>query len=114
MLSPVAFWYVATPWVSIHFSDKGKGPLGFVLNTQDEIYRGDINPGEVTGGPGHIFPNDDFFMQFDWTNAGHNHCFSVKPKWPRTHIYIGADGVIDKSPGSGTDVDRLVPCMGEK
>lgn len=95
MLVPIVFWYVATPWVSFHFSDKGQGRLGYILNVQDNISKGEIYPGEATGGAGHIFPNDQFFMQLDWNNRGKWHCIRAKPKWPRIDIYIGADGGID-------------------
>lgn len=81
--------------MSFHFSDKGQGRLGYILNVQDDISKGEIYPGEATGRAGHIFPNDQFFMQLDWNNRGKWHCIRAKPKWPRVDIYIGADGAID-------------------
>ncbi|WP_343595134.1 hypothetical protein [Pseudomonas sp.] len=95
MLTPIIFWYVATPQVSFHFSDKGKGRLGYILNVQHDISKGEIYPGEATGGAGHIFPNDQFFMELYWSNRGRSHCIRVKPRWPSIDIYIGADGAID-------------------
>lgn len=112
-LLPFFFWDLATPWVSIQFSNEGQGSLDFVISTQDEIYRREIKPGGVTGRHGHIFPDDDFFMQIDWSYAGQNHCFSVNPKWPSTHIYIGPDGTVDRRPGSDTDLESLTPCLRE-
>lgn len=103
---PIAFWYLATPQVSFHFSENGQGRLGYILNVQHGISKGDIYPGETTGGAGHIFPNSQFFMEFDWTNAGQSHCIRVKPKWPSTDVYIGADGAID----SRTDGARIEAC----
>ncbi|WP_256585446.1 MULTISPECIES: hypothetical protein [unclassified Pseudomonas] len=95
LLAPIAFWYVATPQVSFHFSEKGQGRLGYILNVQHDISKGEIYPGEVTGGAGHIFPNSQFFMEFDWNNGGKSHCIRVKPKWRNTDVYIGEDGGID-------------------
>ncbi|MDR2317486.1 hypothetical protein [Pseudomonas monteilii] len=95
MLSPIIFWYVATPQVSFHFSDEGQGRLGYILNVQHDISKGEIYPGETTGGAGHIFPNDQFFMELYWNNRGKSHCIRVKPRWPSIDIYIGADGAID-------------------
>ncbi|RCL27008.1 hypothetical protein C6A77_10715 [Pseudomonas sp. AFG_SD02_1510_Pfu_092] len=106
MLSPIVFWYVATPHVSFHFSDKGQGRLGYILNVQDDISKGEIFPGEATGGGGHIFPDDQFFMQLDWTNRGKWHCIRAKPKWPQVDIYIGADGALD----SRTDSRFIEAC----
>lgn len=63
LLAPIVFWYVATPQVSFHFSDKGQGRLGYILNVQHDISKGEIYPGEATGGAGHIFPNSQFFME---------------------------------------------------
>ncbi|WP_244142247.1 hypothetical protein [Pseudomonas gozinkensis] len=103
-------WYVAVPRVEIDFSKEGTGDLRFVLNTQNEIFRGNLAPGESTGGPGHLFADDDFFMEFDWRNAGQNHCIRITPKWPTTKIHIGSNGEVDRSAGSGTDVDQLEPC----
>lgn len=106
LLVPVCFWYVATPLVSFHFSDKGQGRLGYILNVQHDISKGEIYPGETTGGSGHIFPNDHFFMEFDWNNGGESRCVRVKPKWPKTDVYIGADGAID----SRTDGTLIGAC----
>ncbi|WP_256666102.1 hypothetical protein [Pseudomonas sp. SK] len=106
MLTPIVFWYVATPRVSFHFTDKGQGRLGYILNVQDNISKGEIYPGETTGGTGHIFPNNQFFMQLDWNNRGKWHCIRAKPRWPRIHIYIGPDGAID----SRTDSRFIEAC----
>ncbi|CAI8777970.1 Secreted protein [Pseudomonas sp. IT-347P] len=106
IVAPIVFWYVATPQVSFHFSDKGQGRLGYILNVQHDISKGEIYPGEVTGGAGHIFPNSQFFMEFDWNNGGKSHCIRVKPKWPNTTVYIGEDGAID----SRTDDKAIEAC----
>lgn len=108
LLAPIVFWYVATPQVSFHFSEKGQGRLGYILNVQHDISKGEIYPGEATGGAGHIFPNGKFFMEFDWNNSGKSHCIRVNPKWPNTDVYIGADGAID----SRTDGTLVEPCGG--
>lgn len=105
-LAPFVFWYVATPQVSFHFSEKGQGRLGYFLNVQHDISKGEIYPGEATGGAGHIFPNSQFFMEFDWKNGGKSHCIRVKPKWPNTHVYIGEDGAVD----SRTDGKAIEAC----
>ena len=70
LLAPLIFWCVATPQVSFHFSDKGQGRLGYILNVQHDLSKGEIYPGQTTGGAGHIFPNSQFFMEFDWNNGG--------------------------------------------
>ena len=106
LLAPIVFWYVATPQVSFHFSDKGQGRLGYILNVQHDISKGEIYPGEATGGAGHIFPNNQFFMEFNWNNGGISHCIRVKSKWPNTDVYIGADGAID----SRTDGKLIEAC----
>jgi len=102
-------WYIAIPRVHICFSNNGNGRLGFIMNSQHDIYRNDIHPRQATAGAGHIFPDEDFFMQFDWSNAGRHHCICINPKWPVTNVYIGPDGDVDWRPGSGTDVDRIWP-----
>lgn len=106
MVALFILWYVATPQVSFHFSDKGQGRLGYILNVQHEISKGEIYPGETTGGAGHIFPRDQFFMEFDWNNAGKAHCVRVKPMWPSTDVYIGADGGLD----GRTDSEVIETC----
>ena len=106
LLAPLIFWYVATPQVSFHFSDKGQGRLGYILNVQHDLSKGEIYPGQTTGGAGHIFPNSQFFMEFDWNNGGTSHCIRVKPKWPKTDVYIGEKGAID----SRTDGKLIEAC----
>ncbi|RZO08833.1 hypothetical protein EKG40_10755 [Pseudomonas moorei] len=103
-------WYVSVPRVKVYYSDEAAGKLEFVLNTQHDIFRGEISPGQSTGGPGHLFPDDNFFMQFDWTVSQKSHCVIISPVWPTTRLYIGADGALNSSPNSGTDSDRLKEC----
>lgn len=110
ILFPVFFWYLATPWVSFHYSSSAKEPLKFTLISPDELYGDHIPPGEARGGPGHIFPDEHFYMQFEWRSFKSRRCIAINPKWPNTHIYIDAEGEIDRSPGSGTDIDRVSPC----
>ena len=107
-----SFWYMATPRVGVYYSDKGTGQLSFVWDTQHSIYRGEISPGGVTGDAGHIFPNENFFMEFYWWRDNERrHCISITPKWPAMNIYINADGEIDRSNEGGTDIDRLKECQ---
>lgn len=106
LLAPILFWYFAAPQVNFYFSEKGQGRLGYILNVQHEISKGELYPGEVTGGPGHIFPDAKFFMEFYWNNGGKSHCIRVKPKWPNTDIYIGPDGEIE----SRTESSRIEQC----
>ena len=103
-------WYIAILRVEIHFSKDGSGSLGYILNIQHDIDKHDIYPGQTRGGSGHIFPDDDFFMKFDWNNAGRHHCICISPKWPLTTVHIGPGGNVDWRPSSGTDVDRIWPC----
>lgn len=103
-------WYIAVPRVKVYFSEDGSGKLEFVLNTQNDIFRGEIFPGESTGGPGHLFSDGDFFMRLDWTASNKSHCIMINPSWPTTNIYIAADGTLDKSSSSGTDLEQLDKC----
>lgn len=107
-----ALWYYAPPKVYIFYSKDGTKDISYVLNTQNRIVRGDLRPNETTGDVGHIFPNEEFFMRFDWWSAGERrHCISITPKWPTTEIYLDRNGDIDRSKGSGTDTDRLKQCL---
>lgn len=106
----ILFWYVAKPDVTVHYSAQGPGTLSYVLNIEDSIERGRLEPGHSFSDNGFIFPADDFFMQFDWWFDGGSHCVQIKPKWPKTHIYIDANGELDRRPESGTDMDRLLRC----
>lgn len=111
VLLPAIFWYVAQPRVRFYFSGDGSGSIKYILNIQDDIDKGEYLPGQITTGSGHIFPNEDFFMEFYWENLGSQHCVRINPKWPMTNIYIGPDGNIDKSPDGGTDIERLERCQ---
>ncbi|CRL47746.1 hypothetical protein PSHI_07860 [Pseudomonas sp. URMO17WK12:I11] len=118
MLSPFAFWYVATPTVTVHYSKEATENLGVVWNTENRIYRsgrGGLYPGETSMDFGHIFPDEGFFMEFYWWGKKtRNHCVNITPKWPTTHIYLDANGDIDRSEDSGTDTDRLKQCITDK
>jgi hypothetical protein len=103
-------WWCALPRVRIYFPSSARGTLSYTLNVQHTIVRGEIKPGQITGGSGHVFPSDKFFMQFEWTTAGVNRCLNIAPQWPYTYIYLNAAGAIDKTPESGTHLDRIERC----
>ncbi len=107
----IAFWYYAPPKVHVSYSKDGTKNINYILNTQDKIVKGELIRGKSTGDVGHIFPNDEFFMElYWWREKERRHCVSIMPKWPDTHIYLDADGNVDTSERSGTDVDRLKRC----
>jgi hypothetical protein len=110
LLPPLGF-YLALPWVYISYSDKAVGDLRVRVNTHDRIARWWLSPGATLPEYGHIFPDDDFFMQLDWYFADERRrCVGIRPKWPSTHVHIGADGQIDMSAEGATDLDQLEPC----
>jgi hypothetical protein len=106
-----SYWGFVVPSVDVYYSENATEPLRVIWNTQNSIYRAQVLPGEMTGDFGHLFPDDSFFMEFDfWTDGGAGGCVSITPKWLTTNIYIGSDGEIDMSPTGGTDTDRIRPC----
>lgn len=111
LLGLTFLWYAALPRVHVYYSSVAQGQLDFVWDTNNVVYRGEISPGGVTADTGDVFPDENFFMILFWTALERNHCIMVNPKWFTTNIYIGPDGTIDRSPGGGTDVDRLSPCV---
>ncbi|MBA1231886.1 hypothetical protein G7013_19755 [Pseudomonas viridiflava] len=112
----IAFWYLATPVVAVNFSHEGKEEFRYIWNVQHQIYKGKMPKG---GGAsvewGDIFPDDNFFMRFDWwTDKGTQRCFYVTPKWGRTiDVYLDAEGRIDASKTDPDFANRLKQCAGE-
>lgn len=105
-------WDVGLPAVTIHYSKDAKEELKYIWNVQDRIFKGRMQPGGGTRDYGFLFPDDKFFMEVSWWNDGAiRHCVNVTPKWPNTHIYLDANGDVDRSEGSGTDSDRLKQCI---
>lgn len=104
-------WRSALPTATVHYSKDGLEELRYVWNVKDRIYRGRLSPGDDASDNGHLSADSEFFMEFSWrSERGRWHCISITPKWPKTHIYLEADGRIDMRKGGGTDVDRLKPC----
>lgn len=114
-LLPIAafyFWLFTLPGVTVHYPKEARESLSYIWNVQHRIYKGQMTPGGGAFDTGFLFPDDNFFMVFDWwsTKGNGQHCVSITPKWPNTDIYLKADGSIDMSEGSGTDVERLSKC----
>ena len=109
----IGYWDIALPTVTFHYSENGEEELRYIWNVQDRIYKGGMKPGGGTVDNGFLFPDDDFFMEISWWGKKNvrAHCVSITPKWPNTHIYLDANGDIDRSEGSGTDSDRLKQCI---
>ncbi|PWY40446.1 MULTISPECIES: hypothetical protein [Pseudomonas] len=111
----IACWYLALPRVVIYYSGDGSKAFKYVFNTQHSIFRRDLMPGETTGDAGHIFPDRDFFMMFDWwADTTPPRCIYITPKrWRTMDIYLDGSGKIDTTK-TGTDViARLKQCPGQ-
>jgi hypothetical protein len=103
---------MALPGVSVYYSKEGREELSYIWNVQHRIYKGQMAPGGGAFDTGFIFPDDEYFMTFDWwsTQGNGHHCVSITSRWRNTNIYLDANGNIDLSEGSGTDSDRLEKC----
>ncbi|ROO13638.1 hypothetical protein BK673_00730 [Pseudomonas fluorescens] len=112
---PIAFWYFGSPVVAVNFSPNSEGEFHYAWNTQDRIHRGDIKHGGSAVEFGYLFPDDDFFMMFDWwTDKGFQRCIDITPKWGRTiDIYLDETGRIDIAKTGPDVISRLKQCTGE-
>ena len=116
LILPILFSYLATPVVVVKFSHEGEEDYLYIWNTQDRIYKGEMPKG---GGSaiewGHIFPDKDFFMRFDWwKKRGLQMCIDITPKWGRTiNIYVDEVGRIDTAKTAPYVIARLKQCQGE-
>ena len=112
---PLAFWYAASPVVAVNFSPNSTQVFRYVWNTQHRIYRGDISNGGSAVEHGHLFPNKDFFMMFDWwTDQGFQRCIDISPKWGKTiEIYLDEVCRIDTVKTAPDVIARLKQCKGE-
>ncbi|WP_238543896.1 MULTISPECIES: hypothetical protein [unclassified Pseudomonas] len=110
-LLAIVFWRTALPTATVHYSPEGREELRYVWNVKDRIYRGRFAPGASVSDKGFLSPDSDFFMEFSWrSEKGRWHCISITPTWPNTHIFLNAEGEVDRHEGSGTDADRLKQC----
>ncbi|MGF0239248.1 hypothetical protein ACQR3P_15180 [Rhodococcus sp. IEGM1300] len=108
---PLLFWYVAVPVVDIYYSKDGKKEIRYIWNTQHSIHKEGMNPGQSTFETGHIFPNEEFFMIFEWgAREDHVRCISITPKWTRTKIYLDSNGAIDTHKTAPGDLSRIKKC----
>jgi hypothetical protein len=99
------------PNATVHYDKNGTEELRYIWNVQHRIYKGRLPPGASTTDQGFLFPDEKFFMMFDWQNKdGRPRCVYITPSWFGTHMYLNANGDIDHSEGSATDSDRLKPC----
>jgi hypothetical protein len=112
---PLLFWYVATPVVRVHYSKEGTDELRLIWNTQHSIHKEGMLPGQATYDTGHIFPNEKFFMNFDWWNKKTlRRCINITPKWGSTiDIYLDGAGRIDTVKTAPDVIARLKPCEGD-
>lgn len=111
LVTPLLFWYVATPVVNVYYSEHGKYELRYIWNTQHSIHKERMLPGQSTFDLGHIFPNEDFFMMFDWwTDRGLRNCVYITPKWPRTKIYLDKNGNVDTLETAPDVLARIKRC----
>ncbi|PMQ12328.1 hypothetical protein PseAD21_08545 [Pseudomonas sp. AD21] len=115
LLAILVFWYVTLPRVVVNYPTGGREELRYIWNTQHRIDKGGMLPGEGTADIGHIFPDKDFFMMFDWwSDKKLRRCIDITPKWASTtEINLDATGRIDIAKTSPNVISRLKPCKGE-
>jgi len=108
-------WYAATPGVIIHYSKDGKDELRLVWDTQHDIHRERMLPGEATSDVGHIFTDEDFFMVLFWgPTKGSMRCIDITPKrWATIDVYLDKTGRVDIGRTTPDVIDRLKKCTGE-
>lgn len=114
IIPSVAFWYFASPVVVVNFSPNSKEEFRYVWNTQDRIHRGDIRHGGSAVEFSPIFPDEAFFMMFDWwTDTGFKRCIDITPEWGGTiDIYLDDLGRIDTAKTMPDVISRLKQCPG--
>ncbi|MNC38845.1 hypothetical protein D3C75_874740 [compost metagenome] len=112
IMIPLVFLYIARPRVIVHYSKEATEQIRLIWNTQHRIYKERIIPGQATADTGHIFPDKDFFMMFDWwTEKTYRRCINITPRWGRTiDIYLDETGRIDTAKTSFDVLDRLKTC----
>ncbi|MBU4636800.1 hypothetical protein V8U11_03745 [Pseudomonas chlororaphis] len=115
VIFPLLFWYVATPVVRVHYSKEGTDELRLIWNTQHSIHKEGMLPGQATYDTGHIFPNEKFFMNFDWWNKKTlRRCINITPKWGSAiDIYLDGAGRIDTVKTAPDVIARLKRCEGD-
>nr|WP_028624597.1 hypothetical protein [Pseudomonas sp. Ant30-3] len=115
LLATFLFWYLTLPRVVVNYPKDGKDELRYIWNTQHRIDKGGILPGEGTADIGHIFPDKNFFMMFDWwSKKGLRRCIAITPNWGKTtEINLDETGRIDTTKTSSDVIARLKPCKGE-
>ncbi|AVO57090.1 hypothetical protein [Pseudomonas chlororaphis] len=115
IIFPLLFWYVATPVVRVHYSKEGKDELRLIWNTQHNTHKEGMLPGQATYDTGHIFPNEKFFMNFDWWNKKSlRRCINITPKWGSAiDIYLDGAGRIDTVKTAPDVIARLKRCEGD-
>ncbi|WP_095067176.1 hypothetical protein [Pseudomonas sp. Irchel 3A18] len=116
VIAAVIFWYVTLPRVAVHYSKDGAAELRYIWNTQHRIDKGALLPGQATSDIGHIFPEEDFFMMFDWwSDKGGRRCISITPKWGgTTEIKLDEAGKIDTARTDQDVIARLQRCEGAR
>nr|WP_285863693.1 hypothetical protein [Pseudomonas sp. BGr12]MDL2422397.1 hypothetical protein [Pseudomonas sp. BGr12] len=114
LLASLIFWYVTLPRVAVYYSRDGTERLHYIWNTQHRIDRGDMLPGQATADIGHLFPDEDFFMIFDWwIGKGTRSCIRISPEWGKTiDVYLDPAARIDATKTGPENIAHLKQCVG--
>ena len=108
----LAAWYVVTPRMTVHLNDSAATDIRYRWNVNNRIFRGAFGAGGRVTEPAELLSGQRFYMVFEWwinpDDVGE--CVMVIPKWYGTDIYLDANGKLDQSPESGTDLDRVMHC----
>ncbi|MFV0934118.1 hypothetical protein [Pseudomonas jessenii] len=100
----------------MNYPNDGTQESRYIWNTQHRIDKGDMLPGQATADIGHVFPDKDFFMNFDWrSDKGLRWYIDITPKLgATTEINLDETGRIDTAKTSPVVIARLKKCEGER
>ena len=115
LILPLALYltwrWVVLPSAVVYYAEGGKGDIHYGWIVKYQVYRGRLSPGHAITDYGALFPDSAYEMILVWWKDGErSHCVLFTPKWPRTEIYLDADGNIDTREGSGTHKDGWRSC----
>ena len=115
VIGSLLFWYLALPIVRVHYSKGATDELRYIWNTQHSIHKEGLLPGQATYDTGHIFPDRNFFIIFDWwSEKSLRRCIDITPQWAGAmDIYLNAAGRIDRAATSPEVMAHLKQCEGE-
>ena len=103
---PLVAWYLCRPVIVLHFSAQAREPVAYILNENDRITRGQLEPGEAERFHTPMSAPRDAWIEVSMPRSS-GEGVTIRPPYSRVDVYIDQFARIERTDVKYGFLDRF-------